>query len=74
MYDRIALACKLSAVLFLVDGTCTLAQTVRSTCVTIFSDELDEMSLEEGKLYNDSLIATTKGEASVDRTLTRFKH
>ncbi|KAF2449305.1 Aristolochene synthase from penicillium Roqueforti [Karstenula rhodostoma CBS 690.94] len=46
--DRIALACKLLAVLFLVD------------------DELEEMSLEEGKAYNDSLIATSKGEIPVD--------
>ncbi|KAF2823673.1 aristolochene synthase [Ophiobolus disseminans] len=46
--DRIALACKLLAVLFLVD------------------DELEEMNLDEGKVYNDSLIATSKGEIPVD--------
>ncbi|KAF2796773.1 Aristolochene synthase from penicillium Roqueforti [Melanomma pulvis-pyrius CBS 109.77] len=48
--DRIALACKLLAVLFLVD------------------DELEDMNLEDGKKYNESLIQTSKGEIEVDQS------
>jgi len=66
MNDRIDLACKLLAVLFLVDGS-LLSSCVNGPWSDLKADELEDMSLEEGKAYNDSLIATSRGEIPVDR-------
>jgi aristolochene synthase len=66
--DRISLACKLLTVLFLVDGMLAYQVKMISTELTelTVADELEDMSLQQGKAYNDSLIAASKGEILLD--------
>lgn len=81
--DRIEYACRLLTVLFLIDGEQSgifffleshsrlkiLQGVVESYALTkiVLKDELESMSLEEGKAFNDNLMPIMRGTVEPDR-------
>lgn len=69
--DRIALACRLIVLLFLIDGTLSpilsheIAQSWKLT-YRVIVDQLEFMSLEEGSTYNENLIDIARGTKRVN--------
>ena len=72
--DRIALACRLITLLFLIDGmqTSILHRDVAQSGTLIYrviADQLEFMSLEEGSAYNERLIAISRGTTRPDHSV-----
>ena len=72
--DRIALACRLITLLFLIDGmqTSILHHDVAQSGTLIhrvIADQLEFMSLEEGSAYNERLIAISRGTTRPDHSV-----
>lgn len=72
--DRIHFACRLLTLLFLIDGKLpflVLAAKPHSERegLILIPDLLEEMSLEDGKAYNDKLMPISRGDVLPDRRI-----
>lgn len=69
--ERVTLACQLLTILFLMDGKSRFHNTSTTKLVLMPSvtDMLEEMSLEEGKKYNDDLMAIIRGDKAANRAV-----
>ncbi|KAL8970448.1 MAG: hypothetical protein Q9197_003798 [Variospora fuerteventurae] len=64
--DRIHFACRLLTVLFLIDGTSLSTLPLQPILTGV--DLLEDMSLEDGKAYNENLIPISRGDVLPDRS------
>ncbi|TVY35497.1 Aristolochene synthase [Lachnellula subtilissima] len=67
--DRIHFACRLLAVLFLIDGMSSERTAVVSSSADKIVDVLETMSFDEGSAYNERLIPISRGDVLPDRTI-----